>query len=138
MKKLLMLVLTALLLASCAKKEVKPVSAESVAAKEAFALADAVRTAFVEKDMPALKRLTTEDGLKDVVGRTGAYESVEITFTPRWIEIEGNRIHANIAWKSSWKIAGKKVDERGMAVLLMEGRPLKVVKIQRANPFQTP
>ncbi|GAB4487212.1 MAG: hypothetical protein OHK006_16050 [Thermodesulfovibrionales bacterium] len=138
MKKLLMLGLIGLLLASCAKKEVKPASAESVAAKEAFALAEAVKTAFVEKDLPALRRLTTDSGLKDVIGRSGTYDSVEMAFTPRWIEIEGNGIHANIAWKCSWKIAGRKVDERGMGVFVMEGRPLKLVRILRSNPFQTP
>jgi hypothetical protein len=44
----------------------------------------------------------------------------------------------NITWKSKWTVQGKQLEDRGMAVFVMEGRPLKLSRIMRANPFVAP
>ncbi len=136
MKQIMLILLACLLLASCGgKKAVKQVTQESRAATEAFALAETIREAFVKKDLAAIQRNTTEAGFRHITAGRQAYDSVNISFTPRWVEIEGDKMLVNISWKSSWMLSGRKTDERGMAVFVMEGNPLKVTGIIRANPF---
>ncbi len=123
-------------LSACGSKGVKPQSQESKIAKESFALAETIKDAFMRKDKAALQNNTTEEGYKDVTGNKKAFDSVDLTFTPRWVEIDDNQVTLNVSWKSSWSSAGKKTEDRGMAIFIMEGRPLKVSKILRANPFK--
>ena len=138
MKKILLLVLACFMLISCGKKEVKEVSQESMMTKEAFALAETIKNAFIVKDNITLKKNSTEAGYKDITANTRSFDSVEITFTPRWVEIENNQLQVNISWKSAWVVSGRSTAERGMAVFVMEGIPLKVSKILRGNPFIFP
>ena len=105
---------------------------------EAFTLAETIKNAFIVKDNITLKKNSTESGYKDITADTRLFDSVELTFTPRWVEIEKNQLHVNISWKSTWIASGKSTAERGMAVFVMEGTPLKVSKILRANPFVMP
>ena len=136
MKKITLLLLATVLLLSCSgKKEVKQVSQESKSATEAFGVAETIKNAFVKKDLATIQKNTTEAGFKDITTGRQVFDSVDITFTPRWVEIEGDQILVNISWKSTWQLSGRKADERGMAVFVMEGNPLKVTKILRANPF---
>ena len=138
MKKILLLVLVGVMLVSCGKKEVKPVSQESKITMEAFALAETIKNAFVVKDNITLKKNSTESGYKDIASNTRSFDSVELTFTPRWVDIENDQLHVNISWKSTWVVAGKSTAERGMAVFVMEGTPLKISNILRGNPFVMP
>ena len=138
MKKILLLVLVGAMLVSCGKKEVKPVSQESKMTLEAFALAETIKNAFIVKDDITLKKNSTESGYKDITANTRVFDSVEITFTPRWVDIENNKLDVNISWKSKWVVSDKSTAERGMAVFVMEGTPLKVSRILRSNPFVMP
>lgn len=138
MKKILLLVLVGVMLVSCGKKEVKQVSQESKVTLEAFALAETIKNAFIVKDNITLKKNSTESGYKDITANTRSFDSVELTFTPRWVEIEDNKLNVNISWKSTWVVSGKSTAERGMAVFVMEGTPLKVSGILRGNPFLKP
>lgn len=136
MKKIALVFLVCCLAVACGgKKEVKQASPESRTATEAFALAETIKTAFIKKDTAALQRNSTDTGLKDITANKKPYDSVDIFFTPRWVEIEGSQLMVNIAWKSSWTVSGRRSEERGMAVFVMEGTPLRVSKILRANPF---
>jgi len=138
MKKILLLLLAVALLVSCGKKEVKQVSQDSKMALEAFALTETVKNAFVVKDDITLKKSSTETGYRDITANTRQYDRVEFAFTPRWVEIENNQLHVNIAWKGVWVVSGKSTEERGMAVFVMEGVPLKISRILRSNPFIFP
>ena len=138
MKKILLLVLACALLISCGKKEVKPVSQESKMTMEAFALAETIKNAFIVKDNITLQKNSTDSGYKDITANTRLFDSVELTFTLRWVDIDKDQLHVNISWKSTWVVSGKSKAERGMAVFVMEGAPLKVSKILRANPFVMP
>ena len=138
MKKILLFLLACMLLVSCGKKEVKQVSPDSKLTLEAFSLAETIRQAYMVKDSITLQKNSTETGLKDIMANTRGYDSVDFTFTPRWVDMEKNQLQVNVSWKSTWVVSGKKLDERGMAVFLMEGTPLKVSKILRANPFVRP
>src|SRR5574340_229725 len=128
MKKILDNLLSCMMLVSCVKKELKQVSAESKLTLEAFSLVETIRQAYIVKDSITLQKNSTEAGLKDIMANTRGYDSVEFAFTPRWVDMEKNQLQVNVSWKSTWVVSGKKLDERGMAVFLMEGTPLKVSK----------
>ena len=139
MKKIALVLLVCCVVASCGgKKEVKQVSQESKTATEAFALAETIRTAFIRNDTATLQKNSMETGLRDITANTKTFDSVELSFTPRWVEIEGSQLMVNIAWKSTWVRSGQRSEERGMAVFVMEGTPLRMSKILRANPFVFP
>ena len=139
MKKVLLVLLAGCMAVSCGgKKEVKQVSQESKTTKEAFALAETIKTAFINKDLATIQRNASDEGYRDITANRKVFDSVGLSFTPRWVEIEGSRLMVNITWKSSWALSGRKVEERGMTVFVMEGNPLKVTKILQANPFVVP
>jgi hypothetical protein len=138
MKKAVIVLCAALLLFACSKKEVKPVSIESKAAVEAFGLADTIENAFEKKDKETIRQNTTPEGYRDVMANTKPFDSVEFTFTDRWVDIDGSQVTLNVSWKSTWTASGQKAEDRGMAVFRMEGRPLKLTKIIRGNPFIFP
>jgi len=136
MKNITLLLFACLLLVSCGgKKAVKQVSQESKAATEAFGVAETIRNAFVKKDSSTIQRNATDAGFRDITAGKQVFDSLDLTFTPRWVEIDGDQMLVNISWKSTWTLSGRKTEERGMAVFVMEGNPLKVTKILRANPF---
>lgn len=135
---LLAILIAAAFLFSCGKKEVKPVSQESKTAEEAFALAEKIRDAFIRNDRDTIRRSSTDDGYKDITANKKSYESVELAFTPRWVEIEQAKVMLNVSWKSKWTAAGKDTPDRGMSVFVLEGRPLKLSGILRTNPFIFP
>jgi uncharacterized protein YcfL len=138
MKKIMLLLLAVAMLVACGKKEVKQVSPESRTALEAFALAETVKAAFMNKDDITLKNSSTEEGYRHITANFRAYDRVDLTFTPRWVEIEGERLNVNISWKSTWIASGKSTEDRGMAVFVMQGTPLRIAGILRANPFIHP
>jgi len=135
MKKTVLFLLIAVLLISCGKKEVKQTSQESMTSVEAFGLVQTLKNAFIARDLAALQKNSTEDGYKDITANRKPFDSVELNFTPRWVEIEGIKTTLNVSWKSKWTASGKSAEDRGMAVFVLEGRPLKLAKIMMANPF---
>ncbi|MBM4140267.1 MAG: hypothetical protein FJ242_02065 [Nitrospira sp.] len=134
----LLLFVSILLIASCGKKEVKKVSMESNMAKEVFALAETMRNAYVKNDRATLERNSTKEGYRELIGAMKSFDSVELTFTPRWVDIEDSVIYLNVSWKGTWVVSGKKTEERGMAIFVLEGKPPKLARVLRANPFKQP
>jgi hypothetical protein len=120
------------------KKEVKQVTPESKTAEESFALAEALRQAYVKRDFSALQGVATKDGYKELANSVKHFDSVDLSFTPKWVEIERSQVYLNVAWKGTWTVSGETHRERGMAVFLLEGRPLKLGKIVRGSPFKYP
>jgi len=135
---LLQLALLALLLLSCGKKEVRPVSPESKIAQEAFGLAETIRNAYIKNDRETLERSSTKDGYRELISVIKSFDSAELTFTPTWVEIEDPVVSVNVLWKGTWIAGGKRTEDRGLAVFVFEGRPLKLSQVLRANPFRQP
>jgi hypothetical protein len=137
-KKLLVIVVSALWLLACAK-EVKKPTEDTLMAKEAIAIAEGMRKAYVKKDFGGLKKYCTGRGYADISGDIGEFKSVELEFTARWVEIqEDGVIHLNVSWKGKWTVGEKVKALNGMAVFKLLGRPLKVDGILRGNPFAGP
>lgn len=128
-----------LFLAACSgKKEVKAVSQESKIAQEAFSVAEELRSAYVEKKFAAIADVSTQDSYKEISDSIKFFDSVELEFVPRWVEIEKGKVFLNVAWKGAWVVGKDTVRERGMAVFQLEGTPLKLSSILRGSPFKYP
>ena len=138
MKKLVLSFLVLVFLVSCGKSEVKQVTEDSKTAKEAFTLINAIKDAYVKRDLKSIEGLTTRDGYRTVLGAMKNFDSAELTFNPAFVEIDGEMVNVNISWKGVWKKDRRTIDERGMAIFILKERPLKVHNILRANPFRYP
>lgn len=134
-----LLIFVTLFQLSCGKKEVKPVSPESKLAQEAFTLAETLKNAYSERDREALEDNSTKDGYLEIVGAMKNFDKADLTFTPTWVEIkEDSTVHLTISWKGTWIVNGKTTEDRGIAIFILEGSPLRLAKVQRANPFSQP
>lgn len=140
MKKILgMFVLILFLLASCGgKKEVKKESEESKVAKDAFAVVELIKNAYIKKDINAIEKNTTKDSLIIITKDLKKFDSAELIFKPVWVEIQPDNVIVNISWQGKWQNNVNVSDEKGMAVFILKDKPLKVDKILRANPFEFP
>jgi hypothetical protein len=134
----LLTVLSFLLLPACGGKEAKKVSPESLLAQEAFELAETLKKSYVEKDRASLEAHSTESGYRELIGSMKSFDSAELSFTPTWVEIQDATVHLTVSWKGTWSMNGKTTEERGLAIFVFEGTPLKLNQVQRANPFRQP
>jgi hypothetical protein len=125
-------------LTSCGKAEVKPVSPESKITQEAIRLIETIRDAYVNNDRDTLERNFTKDGYRELISTIKNFDSAELTYTPTWVEIEDSVVSVNVSWKGTWIAGGKKTEDRGLAVFVFEGRPLKLSQVLRVNPFRQP
>jgi hypothetical protein len=136
-KRIILLTLIVFLF-SCGKGEVKKVTEESIIAQEAFGLAETIRTAYLDDDRKTLENNSTKNGYIELIGAIKSFDSAELTFTPTWVEIEDSFVKLSISWKGIWIVSGEKKEERGLAVFVFEGRPLKLAQVLRENPFRQP
>jgi hypothetical protein len=134
----LLVLIVIFLLTACGKKEVKKASEESEIAQEAFKLAEVLRNAYVKNDRVTLEKNSTKEGYRELIGAIKSFESAELTFTPKWVEIEDSTVYLHISWGGTWIVSGKKTEDRGLAIFVLEGKPLKLAKILRENPFSKP
>ncbi|MCE5312738.1 MAG: hypothetical protein LLF86_06245 [Nitrospiraceae bacterium] len=132
------LICLALLVVSCGKKEVKKTTIDSKLATESFAVAEALRSAYVNRQIAVMENHTTKNGFKNITSVLKTFDAVELTFTPVWVDIQGDKVQLNVSWKGKWTSAGNITEERGMAVFELKGTPLKVDAVLRANPFRYP
>lgn len=126
------------LAASCGKKAVKRVSEDSKIATETFAVVDAIKKAYLQKDLSEIENNTTKDGFREISSLMKSFDTAELDFNPVLIEIEEGTVNYNVSWTGTWTKDGKKTQERGMAVFVLKGMPLKVDAVLRANPFKYP
>jgi hypothetical protein len=139
MKKALILLLIAVLpLLSCGKKEVKKVTDESKTAQEAIVLAEEIKEAYLKRDLAVIEKNTTKEGYRELLGAIKRFDKAELTFSPKWVEIEKTSVSMKIAWSGKWFVGGQTTEERGTAIFIFEGSPLKLSRILRANPFRQP
>lgn len=139
-KILLLIVLVPLLIfnACGGKKEIKQASLESKIAEKAISLMESIKELYTKKDLSKISEKATSEGYRDIVDSIKHFDTVDLTFTPRYLEIEQTKVYLNIAWKGTWTVGTETFRERGMAVFLLEGNPLKLSKILRGNPFKNP
>jgi hypothetical protein len=140
MRKLLALGLIILMVfvVSCGKKEVKRQSQDSKLTVEGFAIAENLRQAYIKNDRDLLEKNTTKLGYDAIAGARKGFDSVEMTFTPALVELYGDATHVYVQWNGTWKRGDEVIEDRGLAVFVLKGKPLKLDQILRANPFNKP
>lgn len=127
------------LILSCGKQEVKPVSEESKIAQEAFNLAEVIKNAYVKNDRLTIERNSTKEEYQELIGAMKRFDNAELFLTPRKVDIkEDLTVYLSLTWNGTWTEGGKRTEDRGMAIFVMEGRPLKLSRILRENPFVQP
>ncbi len=135
----ILILIASLILISCGgSKEVRKVSEESKIAQEAFELAEILRNAYEKKDMKELEENSTSNGYRELLTVMKKFDKASLVFTPTWVEIHETKVLLSVSWKGIWTIKGKDSEERGLAVFVFQGKPLKLEQIQRENPFRQP
>jgi hypothetical protein len=138
MRRTLIVLISILFLVSCGGKEVKKVSPESKLVQEAFEFAETLKNAYLRNDRISLERNSTQEAYKELIGGIKKFDNAELTLTPTWVEIQDSTVKITVSWKGTWTVTGKTTEERGIGIFVLEGIPLKLVQIQRANPFRQP
>lgn len=123
---------------SCSKKEMKQPAPDSRRYAEAQSVLEAIRNAYVAKDLQSIRLKTTDDGFRALTTAMKPFDSAYLEFNPVFAEIQGNTIRVNVSWNGRWTYAGRTSEERGMAVFLLRGQPFQLENILRGNPFVYP
>lgn len=138
MKRLIVLALAVLMVVACGKKEVKKQSEDSKTASEAVSVVESLREAYVAANPRQVEAYTTKEGYRTIISNLKRFDSAELEFSPAWVEIDGSQVSVNVSWKGKWRRGERTFEERGMAVFVLTGRPLKVDNVLRASPFVYP
>ena len=138
MRYLILCVVFVSLCFSCGGKETRKSSEEARLAEEAFRLADTLKNAYEKNALATLEENSTKEGYRDLIAAIKKFDRADLSFTPTWVEIKDSTVFLTISWKGTWIVRGASTDERGLAVFVLEGHPLKLVRIQRENPFSQP
>ncbi len=123
-------------LISCS--ETKKITQESITAKEAFAAAEEIKEAYLNRDRAEIEKNCTMNGYKDVVGAMKDFEKAELDFVYKWVDIDQSNVSLRVAWSGKWIISNKTFEARGIAIFVFEGSSLKLNRILRENPFKQP
>ncbi len=124
-------------MSSCSK-EVKPVPPEATITDRALEITERLKEAYTEKDKKRIKDLTTQDGYRDIISLIKEFDSAELYFTPKWFEIKEGTVQIHMAWSGKWEQNKKVIIERGLAIFILQGEPLRVSQISRDSPFSYP
>jgi len=138
MRRAIVLFLMSLFLFSCESEQVKPPSEDSEIARQAFKVIDSIRELYVRKDFDAMAEFFTKESYMEFKRALRLWDSAELIFTPRLVEIENDKVTLNVSWQGKWIFIGRTYSERGMAIFELEGSPLKVTGILSGSPFIYP
>lgn len=116
-------------------KEVKRTPEDALIADEALKLVESIRTAYIEKDLGYLGGHFSPTELSEIDRSRKGFDSVELAFTPSWVDIEGDSVRVRVLWIGKWKAGDKISEERGAALFELSGRPLLLDSISIENPF---
>ncbi|MBI4685498.1 MAG: hypothetical protein HY755_09900 [Nitrospirae bacterium] len=138
MKRAILLLFVLSFFFSCSDKEVKKVTEESLTAQEAFTVAEAIKDAYLNKNLSSIESNTTKESYRELFGAIKSFDKASLTLSPKWVEIEKSTVSVKIAWDGTWVVRGKTTEEQGVAIFVFEGKPLKLSRILKANPFRQP
>ncbi|MCX7794436.1 MAG: hypothetical protein N2257_08575 [Thermodesulfovibrionales bacterium] len=135
MKRFIPLICFFLVIFSCSKAEVKRPSEEAIIAKEAMDFVNGLKKAYMDGDEERLKEMLLYNELIKKFSMIDRPSKLEFTF--RWIEIkeEEKKAEIYVAWRGYWKKEGVEEEARGLCLFVLQGRPFKLSKILRENPF---
>jgi len=131
---LVFIILTAF---SCSKDNVKP-SEDFLLSNKAIDSIKTIKSAYERKNKVTLqKRIApplAEDILKDF-----SFMKSELVLTPRMVKIKETSISVTLNWQGSWWVEkGRKLENRGVADLVLDRETMKLTEINGDNPFSVP
>lgn len=138
MKKAVLMIMVLFVITSCGTKEVKVQPRESTRASTSVEQLQKIREYYVKKDAEGLRSMITAEGFKTIAAGMKSFDSVELQFTPRWVELRDDGVVVSSSWDGTWRQAGQTVTEKGSAMFLFKGTPLKLDAILRDSPFIYP
>ena len=122
---------------SCGKDNVKP-SEDYLLSTDAFNSVEVIKEAYEGKNRMTLQN-NIEKNLAESVIRNLFFEKAELTFKPRLVKISESTVTINLNWHGSWwTVNEKKLENLGVANLVLNKESLKLTKIDGDNPFLTP
>ncbi|NOZ70036.1 MAG: hypothetical protein GXP46_12525 [Deferribacteres bacterium] len=138
MKRLyIVLIILVVAAAGCSKENVKP-SPDSLLATAAFSRIEKIKKAYEAKDRDELRNTVSAE-TADSILKNLFFEKAELSFTPRLVRIGASSVTVNLNWRGTWWTAGDgKIEDRGVADLVLEKETMKLLRIEGDNPFQTP
>jgi hypothetical protein len=132
-------------LSACASDEERGPTEDVKMTGNAFELIEKARMAYVDQDVQAMKNYFTEGAYADMVRDVKKFERVELTFTPRWVDIKpGGELQVQVAWEGTWylgaDIKGEDTKEEldGIVTFMLSGKPYRISAVKMTSPFAQP
>jgi hypothetical protein len=135
-----LLALLTLVLSSCATEEKRGPSEDVLLTDRALEVVEHVRAVYARGDVKAMKPLFTEEGYSRMVRDVKKFESVELEFTPRWVEIKADgAVHVQVVWEGTWDLGDNWVEVRdGMVTFVLEPGKWLIRDLKLTSPFGQP
>lgn len=125
------------MLVSCGSAEKKDPTPEVRIATKAFELSNKIKDSFINKDSQALQSLCSEALYTELSSDVETFTHMKLEFTLRWVDIDNEgTIHLYVSWERSALKEDRTVNDSGMSVFLIKGKPLVAENILRENPFK--
>ena len=138
MKKIaILLILITMTSFGCGKDNVKP-SEDSLLATGAFKSINAMEEAYEGKSKATLQERIAPHIARKIL-KDLYFDGAELDLRPRMVRIQGNELVVNINWNGSWHFSDNtKLENRGVADLILDKETMKLLEIKGDNPFSIP
>jgi len=121
----------------CAVKEEVKLSEESVTARNAISAVDAIKDAFIKKDRAAIQE-KVESGLSYEILNGLTFDSADMSFTVRMINISSLKVMVHLNWHGTWITGGSEARDRGVGIMVFNKDTMKLSQVDGDNPFHFP
>jgi len=142
MRKIYCIVTLLLLLSlvACSSDEKRGPSEDVVMTGDALELIDKARVAYINHDINGMQKYYTQDGYAAMVRDVKKFESVELTFTPRWVDIDTQgELQVQIAWEGTWNLGEEIIEKReGIVTFIISKKPYLISGQKMTSPFAQP
>lgn len=137
MKKIyLLIVIMALLPLSCGKDEVQP-SYDSAITLNAIQAVNTIKEAYMAKDTEILGANMDKEIYDGISGKL-VFEKADLSFSkPRTVRISDSNVKVLLNWQCEWTV-DRILRDRGVSTLVFNIDTMKLIRIEGANPFNTP
>ena len=131
---LVFIILTAF---SCSKDNVKP-SEDFLLSNKAIDSINTIKSAYERKNKYALQN-NVAPGLAEDILKDFSFRKSVLVLTPRMVKIKETSISITMNWRGEWWVEkGEKLENRGVADLVLDRNTMKLMEINGDNPFSVP
>ena len=131
----------ALVLLACGSQEKRP-SQDVLLAEQATKHIERLRSEYASMSMSGLEALCSAEAYEAIERDLGknAHSPSTLEFVPEWVEISvDGTIEVRVGWSGTWTLSGgEEARDKGKAVFVLGGRPMRLQKLKGASPFAAP